>query len=144
MPLGPTVPEWSALRQALSEVANATRSEMACVLDATGDLWCASHPIDEPRQQWAMQTVRDAFHAPHPQIARGGHLGRRVSHGDRPAYLRSFAGTYVLLVALAEPVDEVGLHRVVDAALPEVERLTLALPPPDGPQARASAALAKG
>ena len=144
MPLGPSVPEWAALRDALRGVEDATRSEMACVLDAKGNLWCASHVIDEPRQQWAMETVRGALHALHPQVPRGGHLGGRVSHDDRPAYLRSFAGTYMLLVALVEPVDEVGLHRVVDAALPEIERLTLSLPPPDGPESRASAALAKG
>ncbi len=143
MLFGPSVPEWAALRQALRDAADAVESDLACVLDAPGNLWCASHPIDEAQQHWAMETVKEARHALHPQTPRGAHLGRRVSRDGRAAYLRSFSGTYVLLVALTEPVDEVGLHRVVDAALPEIERLTLALPPPDGPEARASAALGK-
>jgi len=144
MPLGPSTPEWATLRGALIDLSESSGGDLACVLDASGNLWCASHTIEPHQQSWAMETVRHASHEPHAPIARGVHLGRRISYADRPSYLRSFAGTYVLLVSLVEPIDELRLHRAVDAALPQIERLTLALPPTDGPHTHARVVSGKG
>jgi hypothetical protein len=44
----------------------------------------------------------------------------------------SFAGVYVLLLWFAEAFSELAVRRAVHQALPAIEALTVALPPPDG------------
>lgn len=57
-----------------------------------------------------------------------------------PHIAKSFASIYVLVAWFDAPFEELEARALVDAALPNIERLTLALPPTDGPNVTSGAA----
>jgi hypothetical protein len=95
-------------------------------------------PANETLSQRAIHAARAL-----PALAtlnRGGHLHHVVREPDFGYVARSFASIYVLLLVYGEPFDELRAEREINASLPAIERLILALPPLDpGPRAGAAA-----
>ena len=134
-------PTWNALAAELDSLASASGAENAIVADETSLLWCrarAMTPLDTERafSRLAMALGPDGGR----DLARGHKL--RYAAADVPpyTYAESFAGIYVLLLWFTEPFVEFRVHGLVHRALPEIERLTVALPPPDGPDSTAGEA----
>jgi hypothetical protein len=136
--LGPAVPEWAALADALAALTARSGARNVFVVDAWGHLWCRARAHDDSDRVLALATTVLARAA--KPLTRGGRLD--VGHvGDDTAwYARSFAGVYVVLLVFDAAFDELAVRRSVIAALPEIEALTVALPPPGGPDASSGAA----
>lgn len=102
------------------------------MLDTTGQDYGASQPLPEGWQALAEAAVPLVVEATreHP-LRRGGHLHLLRSVEPPFAAAESFAGVYMLLLLFDAPfaASEVGVR--VRRALPEIEALTVALPPPD-------------
>jgi hypothetical protein len=150
MPLGPHVPAWQALRDELQGLIDETSAVLAMVTDESNVVWCWSK-IEKGHFLWrastdevgaAVASLAGIFHGEQvanlsPPLRRGGRLD--VIHRDphwrtaRSYEAHSFAGIYILLVLFNEPPSAAELR--IRAALPKIEALTLALPPPDGPDA---------
>jgi hypothetical protein len=62
-----------------------------------------------------------------------------VRHGRGAIYLRSFASVYVLVLTFEDAARLFRAREAISNALPEIESLTVALPPPDGPDASGGA-----
>lgn len=135
MPLGPDVAEWSALAAALAQLADRAGAANACVTDAWGHLWCRARAFSFPEQQRVLALARQLVEQAPAPLARGGRIDRseRTEHGAYAA--RSFAGVYVVLLLFDRPIDELAVRRAMRELLPPIEALTMALPPPDGPDA---------
>jgi hypothetical protein len=96
----------------------------------------ADDPGDLPE---ASRRAIDAVRAL-PQLAiisKGKHL--RQIEREGPHYLASSFGIYILVVVFDAPFDELRAERAAQEALPQIERLVLALPPhnPEPPVAGA-------
>jgi hypothetical protein len=65
------------------------------------------------------------------QLPRGAHLRRSVRAGEAGYLVRSFASIYLLVLVFPGPFDELRGEREAARALPAVESLVLALPPPE-------------
>lgn len=69
----------------------------------------------------------------------------RPHEAPNDSYLgESFAGIYVLVVGFDGTFDPFRARARVREALPRIEALTLALPPPDGPAAGEGASKLRG
>lgn len=163
MTLGPHVPEWQALRRALdSLVAECEGAILAAVLCESNVLWCWSRPTAHLRDRWSEVVCRtDVFHAGEVAslrlpLRRGGRLSvaRRRERlrlvptaGSAPSWLvyaaESFASVYVLVVWFTDLTDPTAHTPALRAALPRIEALMVALPPPDGPGSGSGAALVR-
>jgi hypothetical protein len=126
----------SALRKALEELVVESGAAFAVVLDESNDIWCGAPNSQEVVDATARFYEREV--APHRKsMQRGGHL-RVAREGKTPedSYIaESFATIYVLLLGFAGEFDPFTAGAKLRAALPRIEVLTLALPPPDGPVA---------
>ncbi len=134
VPLGPHVPAWVELEQELIDLRIALDARNAYILDAWGNLWCAGDGV-EWSGQWeqAISIITTAVRAAPKSLQRGGALDEAIPR--RSAYLKSFAGVYVVLVRFRGHFEVATARRAVATALPNLEKLTLLLPPPDGPDA---------
>lgn len=81
-----------------------------------------------------------ALEAVEPPLTRGGHLDRIFRSATHSLYCKSFAATYIVGVLFKGSPSDLLVRRVVKAALPRIETLTLSLPPPDGPERHAGVA----
>jgi hypothetical protein len=123
-------PEWQRLADALGELARDCGSLGAYVLDSQANLWCAGDDLyDGGDSDMIMDLVHERLGALPLPLNRGGHIDAAF----RSAYLRSFAGIYIVALRFAGPFDVDLTQRAIAASLPRIEALTLLLPPPDGP-----------
>jgi hypothetical protein len=130
MALGAHVPEWRALRLELDRLAKSCRAHFVGVMSTGNVLWC-SNRIDD--------ALADAFYlaeiAPRRfELRRGVALDIAVRLGPCMCVARSFASVYVLLVCGNRHDIQfavAGTRQNMDRALPLIEALTVALPPPN-------------
>lgn len=139
MPLGPHVDEWRALAEVLAAVAERTGARNAFVVDAWGHLWCRARALGLHEQDEVLALARRALDRAARPLARGGRLDHTEIEEAGGWYARSFADVYAVLVAFDGPIDELAVRRVTRERLAEIEALTLALPPPEGPDATEAA-----
>ncbi len=132
MPLGPEVPEFRELCTTLERLALASGSSNAVVLDAWYELWCRARVLSFHDQDLVISILRRALATTDKPLVQGGRVHWVDTEGDPPAFAVSFAGVYVLLLWFPEPFSELAVRRAVHQALPAIEALTIALPPPDG------------
>lgn len=136
------------LNEALGELVEMLGASHALVLDQSELVWGAFHPFAVPEARVLEDAQRFYLRDVAPRSAalkRGKRLyvcepsfeeRRRdgaVTDVTPPHFAKSFANIYVLVVWFDAPFEELEARDLVDAALPRIERLTLALPPPDGP-----------
>ena len=140
MALGYGVEEWSALATLLAALAQRVGASNACVTDAWGHLWCRGHALSQEQQERVLALAREVVEVAPKPLPRGGRLDGGAFADGGGWYARSFAGVYVLLVIFEAPFDELSLRRALLGFLPRIEALTVALPPPDGPEATSGAA----
>jgi hypothetical protein len=104
------------------------------VLDAWHNLWCAAPTRLPLRQQEVVFLTKNALDALKKPLPRGGRLDRALQPAREDyGFFRTFSGVYVLLLRSLVPVDDTGWPAAITEALPRIQALTLALPPPDGP-----------
>ena len=124
-------PEWLALQERLVSLTTFAAAHNAYVVDAWLNIWCSAHSFDGSEEAIAMDLTRTALGTLRPSLQRGGRLDRTLPR----MYMRSYAGVYVLVLRFPGEFDRHAVQSAVVAALPAIEALTLALPPPDGPGA---------
>jgi hypothetical protein len=135
MALGSHVPEWTALAQSLNHLTERACADNAIVVDAWGHLWCRARPFSEAEPRWVLDLAKRITAAAEPPLPRGGRVDTHEPSGRVRWYARSFAGVYVVVLLYGQPFDPSHARIRVHEALPELEALTIALPPPDGPDA---------
>lgn len=145
MALGPGHPTWTALYDALAELALACGGSFAFVLDEGNGLWCVGIADEPPTTNTRYaNSFADRFYVVEvvPRLAsirRGGAWEAvRLEPKDRYVAL-SFAGIYALVVAFDAEVLPHMVRARMRRALPAIEALTLALPPSGGPGSEAAA-----
>ena len=82
--------------------------------------------------EWSTHGLRPLLLS-HSATNRAAAVAAAVPRSCGYAYVRSFANIYVVMVRYSAPFELPAARAAVGAHLPEIERLTLALPPPDGP-----------
>lgn len=133
MTLGPNTRQWRELRRRLVILAEECGAQNACVLDAWGNLWCSGYVADWSEQSRAITAVERALAQLHRPLQRGRRLDGRLLHGGEHLYVRSFANVYLTLLRFPGSFAEDPVRDAVAKALPGIEALTIALPPPSGP-----------
>jgi hypothetical protein len=123
-------PEWQRLADALGDLSRESGATNGYVLDAWANLWCAGNDLYLGGESGPIMELTQAqlLSLPRP-LNRGG----RIDRAQGLTYFRSFAGIYVVVLRFQAPFDLAALRPVVTKALPRIEALTLALPPPEGP-----------
>jgi len=135
MQFGPGLRQWDELGRSLDRLVKATGASFAVVMDESNDLWCWSRGLD--REDEAPFLLLDrALSATDVPLRRGGRIDTLKS--DFAA--RSFAAIYLLILSFDRLGEPFQIRKEIAEALPEIEALTLALPPPDGPDATAGVA----
>ena len=115
--------------------------ENAYVRDAWGNRWCSGRPFSRYAGAEIDAAVNAAVSACAPSLPRGGKLDTVIELSGRRALVVSFAGVYLLVVEYRTPAEtfvasvqrQAMVRKATLGALPKIERLTLALPPPAGP-----------
>ena len=133
MRIGPETPGWSELRRVLTTLATDAGALYAYVLDSRGTLWCSSDHVKQDDVSPAAQIVLDELANLEPPLRRGGHLDHFAKRRAGHAYLRSFAGIYVLLLRFSAPQPIQAIRSAVAPVLPRIEALVADIPPPSGP-----------
>jgi hypothetical protein len=102
------------------------------VLDTTGQAYGTSSPLPEDWATLAQEAglLVVAATREHP-LRKGGHLHLLRSVEPPFAAAESFAGVYMVLLLFDGPFDGARVSALVRHALPEIEALTVSLPPPD-------------
>jgi hypothetical protein len=132
MPLGPGVPEFRDLCAALERLSSASGAVNAVVLDTWYELWCRARVLSFHDQDLVISILRRALGSTDKPLQQGGRVHWVDPEGDPPSYAVSFAGVYVLVLWFDGPLRELGVRRAVNQAMPTIQALTIALPPPDG------------
>lgn len=130
MALGPDVPEWLELRGQLLALTESSGAHNSYVLDAWANVWCAARGFDWPGAVGVAQVVVAGLR---PALQRGGRVDRALHRREGHGYVRSFAAVYLLLLRFSGPYAVAPVRQAIAEALPRIEALTLALPPPEGP-----------
>jgi hypothetical protein len=145
MALGPDVPGWLSLHEALIELVIACRGAFAAVVDEGNGLWCIGRPTTDatldsaaPDNERAMDQFYRAEIAPRSTSLRRGVKLDIVCRPDaadgEPRYIaESFASIYVLVMWFDGPFEAELARARLKRALPRIEALTLSLPP-SGPE----------
>lgn len=130
MALGPHVPEWAALKKELDALAKTLRAHFVAVMSTGNVLWCSNRYDDELADDF----YRSEIAPRRAQLRRGKPIDIAVRLGPSTCVARSFAAIYVLVVCVNrhdKTFDIVRAREEIRRALPRVEALTVALPPPD-------------
>jgi hypothetical protein len=137
--LGPDDPIWRKLYLALASLATACGGTFAFVIDEGNGLWCVGLADSGPTT-WTPHQDRaaDRFYRDEmlPRLAglrRGIRLDLVKVDGDDRYVAMSFAGIYVVVAWFDKPFESTLVRARIRRALPEIEALTLALPPSGGP-----------
>jgi hypothetical protein len=139
VPLGPHVPAWKKLYDALAALGAACGGAFAFVIDEGNGLWCVGLAESGPaRSTEAPDRAADRFYRDEmvPRLAglRGGvRMSVAKVDGQDRYVAESFAGIYAVVVWFGGNFQPELVRARVRRALPEIEALTLALPPPGGP-----------
>ncbi len=120
------------LDQRLTTLTAQCRASCAFVLDTTAQSYGASTPLPD---DWStlvdeMVPLVVAATREHP-LRKGGHLHLMRSVEPPFAAAESFAGVYMVVLLFEAPFVAAEVSALVRRALPEIEALTVALPPPD-------------
>ena len=133
------------LDRRLTLLAGQCGAACAFVVDTTGQAYGASDPLpdDWATHAEAVGPLVVAATREHP-LRRGGHL--HLVRSVEPPFLaaESFAGVYLLILLFDGAFDGALVSAVVRRALPEIEALTVALPPPDPTREARGAGLRAG
>jgi len=144
VPLGPENAQWTALQRALGALCNEAGASHVAIFDESCLMWCAYFAGSESSEATAERLERDGMTlftrhiAPQKERMRRGarvHVCRCDPAESELYVLESFAGIYVLALWFSDTFPELSALAKVRRALPDIEALTLALPPPDGPDA---------
>jgi hypothetical protein len=139
--LGPSHPVWAKLYETLAQLASDCGGTFAFVLDEGNGLWCVGIPGASPMGSTPDEDrAADRFYAaeivPRMDKMRRGEAFELVHVDGQDRYAAaSFASMYVAVVWFEGEFDPFGARTKLRRALPQIEKLTLALPPPEGPSA---------
>ena len=102
------------------------------MLDTTAQAYGASTPLPDDWSTLVDEVVPLVVEATreHP-LRKGGHLHLMRSVEPPFAAAESFAGVYMVVLLFEAPFVAAEVSALVRRALPEIEALTVALPPPD-------------
>jgi hypothetical protein len=127
-------PALTALRKALADLASECEAACVAVIDDGNGLWCTSHG--------GFEVAADRFYREEIALQPDVHLRRgkpfhvvRDTPPDRAYVAEAFASIYVAIMFFDRGFDPFTARSRLRAALPRIEALTLALPPPFGPDA---------
>ena len=124
--------EQQELAGALHQLCMDSGASNAFVFDAWGLIWAyATRPEGTVRERLFAQLKR-ILEGVEPRLHRGGKLDRLIDDPKSPMFCVSFSSAYVLGLWVGEGANDFQMRRAVKAALPRIEAMTLALPPPDG------------
>lgn len=132
-------PQWHQLQRELEGLALRAGVDNAYIRDAWGNRWCSARAFTGTSGAEVDAAVLAAIEACSPPLPRGGRLDVEVEIAGGWGLVLSFAGVYLLVVhyQVRDPMDagrrHVSVRRAALGALPTIEALTLALPPPTGP-----------
>lgn len=134
--------EYSSLIEALGELRDEMGAEEALVVDAHGLLWACSSSLMKADALLRLETeLNHVFDSLPKPLSRGGKISGAMPTLAGHSFFRSFAGIYLLGAWFAQPFAEASIRALVKRALPRIEALTLALPPPDPEQGSGAGAL---
>jgi hypothetical protein len=125
-------PALNALHAVLLDLATECEASCVAVIDDGNGLWCTSHI--------GFEKAADRFYRTEIALQPDVHLRRgkplhvvRDQPPDRAYLAESFASIYVVVMFFDRAFDPFTTRTRLRAALPRIEALTLALPPPFGP-----------
>jgi hypothetical protein len=140
--IGRSDPAWSSLHRARADLVTDCGGVCAAVIDDGNGLWCASHHGFAAAADRSYQ--EEIATRPEVRLKRGGRLHVVRQSPPEGAYVaESFAAIYVVVLWFERDFDAFTARTRVRSALPRIEALTLALPPPFGPDAGAGAGKAR-
>jgi hypothetical protein len=134
MAVGRSNAAWSALFGALCDLVERCGGTCAAVIDEGNGLWCVSHAgFDAAADRFYREEIAAR---PEVQLTKGGRLHVVRENPPAHAYVgESFASIYVVILWFDREFDPFTTRARVRDALPRIEALTLAIPPPFGPDA---------
>jgi hypothetical protein len=139
-------PGWSKLSDVLTELVDACGGTFAAVVDEGNGLWSVARGKRSAATGAALRPEEAADRFYREEIApramamrRGGRLDLVRSEGEAHYVAESFASIYVLVVWFEGPFEAPLVRARLRHALPSIEALILALPPPSGPEVDAGA-----
>ena len=122
---------WVALADALLSLAREVGAANAIVADISENLWCRAVDVSDSEMKALDDMFMLAMSTATGPLQRGGSV-RLIRADQEPFFCAvSFAGIYLLLIRFEQPFDATRAAAIVDAQLPHIERLTVALPPDD-------------
>ncbi len=139
MTLGPANAVWKKLYERLASLAATCGGAFAFVVDEGNGLWCVGIAGVEPTTSTGDQDrAADRFYRAEivprrASMRRGVAIDVANVDGDDRYAAASFAGIYVAVVWFAGRFEPALVRARIRRALPEIEALTLALPPSGGP-----------
>src|SRR5262245_62152436 len=100
--------KWKLLYAALDGLCISTHARNAYVLDSVGGLYCVAGEgateDDMPEPSLAATLVQSIVQTLNPPLRRGGKIDCFAPGPQDVAYLRSFAGLYILMLCFSAPV----------------------------------------
>lgn len=139
MHLGPAHPTWKRLYEALASLASTCGGAFAFVVDEGNGLWCVGIPNRPPttatadEDRAADRFYRDEIVPRTASIRRGIQIDVAKMNGDDRYAARSFAGIYAVVVWFEDDFEPDLVRARIRRSIPEIQALTLALPPSGGP-----------
>jgi hypothetical protein len=124
--------EHALLKAELNRLAGEVYATNAFVFDAWGLVWCCAVQPLAPDEAALLEQIKTVLSSGEPRLQSGGRISRTWPALNPPLHCRSFAGVYVLGLWVTSNSTEFLLRPAVTRALPLLESLTLALPPPGG------------
>lgn len=145
-------PEWASLVDELEALRAEVQATNVIVFDAWTGVWCRAKQIEESDYELVDDLIAAALDAAPRRLERGGRLDALACGARGAWHARSYAGVYVVLVwgfsyapgVPSSAARERQIRKAVASRLADIEALTLALPPSDGPQATSGAAAKRG
>jgi hypothetical protein len=115
----------------------------AWIFDAGGTVWCVARPPEAIFGEALDAQIRNVLVGLPKPLTRGGRIdatfGEPTARLIPRVYCRSFASIYVLGLWPTSSTVKFLMQKAVRAALPTIEALTLALPPPGGTEPNSGA-----
>ncbi|MDC0743850.1 hypothetical protein [Polyangium mundeleinium] len=148
------IPAWLKLHRRLVSLQDGVGATNALVCDLSGSIFCCglsrrwegipalrlAATLGETQAQLARElpAIGEMFERvlrarPPGKEKPGARFTVALVDEEPFAYAQSFAGVYVLLLCFSGPFTPFPVASKVRAALPEIEALTVMLPPPEGP-----------
>jgi len=116
----------------LDRLATDVYATNAFVFDAWGLVWCEASFSDEPTRRVLFSQIKSVLEGCQKPLYQGGKLEQMFGSLDPPLFCHSFASVYVLGLWTSKSTNEFLMRKALRKALPKIEALTLALPPPGG------------